>query len=289
MNSLIPPIIFIGMHRSGTSLLGRLLDDLGLFSGTRKDVNNESLFFQKLNEWLLNQAGGRWDHPDPIRHLLNEPDTSDLIDDYLKTMLSSPRLIEFLGISRYWHHRRIVDGLPYPWGWKDPRNTFTLPIWLRLFPEAKVIYIERHGVDVADSLSTRRSKSVTQLADRYYKLRPLYWLYEKRTGFSDSSRCMTLEGAFSLWEEYVQMGRRLVSDLAPENVLILKYEDLLQNPKATLDLAGNFCHLTFSDSDVARAVSQIEPSRSYAFQKQPKLVDFAQGVENRLLGYDAQY
>src|SRR3954449_9453301 len=61
------PVIFIGMHRSGTSMLGRLLEELGMFFGTRKDENNEALFFQEMNNWLLTQCGGRWDNPGPFK------------------------------------------------------------------------------------------------------------------------------------------------------------------------------------------------------------------------------
>ena len=63
------PIIFIGMHRSGTSMLGRLLESLGLFAGTRKDPNNEAVFFQQINDWLLTQCGARWDMPGATQYL----------------------------------------------------------------------------------------------------------------------------------------------------------------------------------------------------------------------------
>ena len=33
-----------------------------------------------------------------------------------------------------------VRDIPFPWGWKDPRNSITLPLWLRLYPEAKIIF-----------------------------------------------------------------------------------------------------------------------------------------------------
>ena len=57
----------------------------------------------------------------------------------------------FLGWKRYLAYRSL-ERFDQPWGWKDPRNVFTLPLWLRVFPEAKIIYIVRNGVDVAASL-----------------------------------------------------------------------------------------------------------------------------------------
>ena len=42
---IVDPIIIIGMHRSGTTLLSKLLEKCGVFMGTKKEENNESIFF----------------------------------------------------------------------------------------------------------------------------------------------------------------------------------------------------------------------------------------------------
>lgn len=39
------PVIIIGMHRSGTSMISRMIEALGLFQGKEKDPNNEAFFF----------------------------------------------------------------------------------------------------------------------------------------------------------------------------------------------------------------------------------------------------
>ena len=44
------PIILLGMHRSGTSMIAGMLEELGLFMGNHKDRNNEAFLFMKLNE-----------------------------------------------------------------------------------------------------------------------------------------------------------------------------------------------------------------------------------------------
>ena len=48
-----PPVIILGMHRSGTSMITGFLQKLGLFVGEELDDNNESLFFFKLNHWMF--------------------------------------------------------------------------------------------------------------------------------------------------------------------------------------------------------------------------------------------
>ena len=48
--------------------------------------------------------------------------------------------------------------LDYNWGWKDPRNIFTLPFWITLFPLSKIIIVKRHPYDVCMSLINRNTK-----------------------------------------------------------------------------------------------------------------------------------
>src|SRR6266480_5605585 len=220
-----PPVIFIGMHRSGTSMLGRLLEELGMFFGARKDENNEALFFQELNEWLLVQCGGRWDNPTPFNaYFWRNDEAVRWTETYLRNLLASPRSIQFLGARRF-----LQGGLRHlnaPWGWKDPRTTFTLPIWLRIFPNAKVISIERNGVDVAESLRAREVKIIRAAPDFYRRYRRLFFLYPRRGGFAHSPRCLALEDAFSLWEEYTSQAEAVVAGLPRERVLALRYEEV---------------------------------------------------------------
>ena len=71
--SMSPPVIVVGAHRSGTTMVVEMLEALGLFVGERKDVNHEALFFVRFNEWLMYRSGATWDHPEPVRgELLNK-------------------------------------------------------------------------------------------------------------------------------------------------------------------------------------------------------------------------
>ena len=122
-----PPIVIIGMHRSGTSMVTRMLESLGLFVGARKDSNCEARFFQRINRWLLDQTGSSWDNPQPIHYLVNNREVRAKTSDYIgRFLLKSPRAISFLGWRKYVRHPDVRK-LDVPWGWKDPRNTFTLP------------------------------------------------------------------------------------------------------------------------------------------------------------------
>jgi hypothetical protein len=268
------PVIFIGMHRSGTSMLGRLLEDLGMFFGALKDENNEALFFQNLNEWLLSQCGGRWDNPAPFnKYFWRSDEAVKWTELYIRNLLASPRSIQFLG-ARFAF--RGIGGLSMPWGWKDPRNTFTLPIWLRIFPEAKVVSIERNGVDVAQSLRVREIQFLQEAPRFYEKNRMAFFLRPRRSGFSHSPRCLVLDDGFALWEEYTSQAEAMMAQLPAHRVLALRYEDVLENPVKWLARSADFCGLEVSQTRLESAVKNIRVDRAKAYESDVELTNFAE-------------
>ena len=137
-------VCIAGMHRSGTSMVSRLLYDCGLYLGPDedlmppKDANQagfwENAYFVALNEELLSQMEGGWDLPpesfDPPK---KSPRYKNLVD---KTHF----LIE-----------QFVDR--EPWGWKDPRNSLTLRFWEQFLPNLKLVVCIRNPVEVTRSLN----------------------------------------------------------------------------------------------------------------------------------------
>lgn len=267
------PVILIGMHRSGTSMLARLLEELGMFFGAVKDENNEALFFQALNEWLLGQCGGRWDNPAAFnQHFWSSAETVKWTELYLRNLLASPRAIQFLG-ARY--AVRGIRGLDTPWGWKDPRNTFTLPLWLRIFPDAKVVSIERNGVDVAQSLRAREINILNNAPRLYRRNRLAFFLRLRRSGFVHSPRCLVLEDGFALWEEYTSQARAAMGQVQTKRVLALRYEDVLADPVKWLGQSADFCGLKASQNQIENAVKNIRTDRANAYESDVELANFA--------------
>ncbi len=274
------PILVIGAHRSGTSALARVLESLGVFVGAKLDPNHEPWFFLRLNEWLLAQCGGRWDHPAVIDDLLADAATRSLARDYLAFALRTPRAIGFLGTARYLR-RRGIDRLVEPWGFKDPRTTYTLPLWLDLFPTARVVHIHRHGVDVADSLCRRHRAHLERSRRGFDRNKPLLALLRKRAGFGESARCATLEGAFSLWEDYVTRARTHVAGLG-ERAREVAYEDLAGAPRETIAALAAFCGLLPGDEAIDRAAALMSSDRVAAHATDARLAEFARSVESRV-------
>ena len=281
----VPPIIIIGMHRSGTTMLARQLEALGVFVGKRKEPNHEATLFLDIDLWLVGQCGGSWDNPQPIRYLLENKEIRAQVSDYIyRYLLSTPRAISYLGWQRYFRYKSPF-AFDVPWGWKCPLSTFTLPIWLDLFPDAKIIHIRRHGVDVANSLRQRGRRGVTPTLFRtlYHKL-PILHALRPKTGEFIRVRCDSLEGGLSLWEEYVAEAQRHVCALR-DRALELKYEALLREPEEVLNQVIHFAGLSVSDEAIKRVVAWVHKERAYAYREKPELRAFADRVPERLGAY----
>ena len=277
------PIIVIGMHRSGTSLVSRMLDRLGVFVGARLDGNHEATFFLRLNSWLLRQCGGSWDQPQHLDLLLSHERMMALSKAYIEYVLRSPRSVAYLGVRRY-HAGQRIGSLGHPWGWKDPRNTYTLPLWLSIYPDAKVINVTRHGIDVAASLHTRFEKRLAEAEQRFAQQKWIYGWYEKRRGFAESMRTARLGGAFELWRDYVRRADLHAAAMGPR-CLSVRFEELAMDPRVVLDRIVSFVGLAPGESVLAAAAGQPKPERAYAFRQSPELVAFADSVRGELSPY----
>lgn len=147
---IIPGVIILGMHRSGTSVVGGLVNKMGLNTGSpliapaednakgffeRVDVVLQNDMFMKLQN--IHYAGNthRYDSKAALKAALTEPNI----------FKEGVRGLSFLN-----------DGSNYPWMLKDPRLCITLRTWLPLlnFIPA-ILFMFRHPMDVALSLHRR--------------------------------------------------------------------------------------------------------------------------------------
>jgi LPS sulfotransferase NodH len=278
-----PPTVVIGMHRSGTGLLTELLDELGLFVGARLDSSHESLFFQTLNRWLLDQARCSWDRPEEFDELLEDSKLRALSADYLDSVLGSPRAASYIGLTGLLRGQdpRKLEG---PWGWKDPRNTFTLPLWEDVIGPVQIVHIVRHGVDIADSLRRRRQHRLERRSQLFRRFEPLAWLPLPRDRFAESTRTASLEGGFTLWEAYVDRAREHVENARAEAVEI-RYETLLEDPHRVLQSLAEDIGLDPTPKIIDAAADRIHPDRAYAYRDDDELTDFARKRADRLNDY----
>ena len=161
------PVMLAGIHRSGTSMLTEILSKLGLTIGNKLDSNKESIFFQRINVWMMSLMGSSWDSPKQFENI-NE-DLKENIAHQLKTLINSRTNSLYFGWSSI-IKKDSFNEIDKPWGWKDPRNTFTGTIWREVFPDLRAIYVIRHPIDIAESLFKRQKKEANKDLNRKKKI-----------------------------------------------------------------------------------------------------------------------
>ncbi|HEX4053352.1 MAG TPA: sulfotransferase [Tepidisphaeraceae bacterium] len=270
------PVIILGAHRSGTSMLAELLDQLGLFQGCDLQGDHESSHIVAINETLLRRVNASWDNPLPMRDFLACEPALRMTVLALRADLMSRRIRQFLG------NARSLQTFDRPWGWKDPRTIFTLPLWLRLFPGARLVHIIRNGVDVAASLRARERKLLEQRMSKFdarmtrFSLRPGL----DRAGYKGSARCLSLERGFELWGEYLRQADQVLRGI-DNAIFTIRYEDFVAEPRRHLHKLAEFCGLHgVSEAAVRQAVLAVNTSRATAFAADPALSAFYSSVKD---------
>lgn len=230
-------ICVTGMHRSGTSMIARLLHDCGVDFGPEDELqqpvpdNTEGYFenrqFVKLNEDILAHFGGSW--LDPPR-LPTGWEFSPQIDSLLERAEA---------LIRQFRRRA--------WGWKDPRNSLTLPLWQRLLPQLKIIVCVRNPLGVARSLFVRGDTR-------------------------DASQ-------FHLWLTYY---RQLLAAMRPEQRLVTHYRSYFHNPREELNRVVRWLDLKVSDETMERACAHVSTKLRHHFVEAAELV--ASNAPDEVLG-----
>lgn len=209
----IAPVCVAGMHRSGTSTVAQLLYRLGLYLGKEEDLfaassANEDGFWENgrlvgINEAILRAYESGWDLPPNLE----------------QGWQRSERLA-----SLHEETRRFLEGFEgqEPWGWKDPRTSLTLPFWLELLPDTKVVVCLRNPLEVANSLRKRGSASI------------LFGL--------------------NLWKIY---NERLLETLEEGQYIVTHYESYFYRPQAEIRRVVDFLGMSASDQLISLVRSRV--------------------------------
>ena len=260
----VDPIIITGMHRSGTSLLSRILMQQSIFMGYKLDSNNESIFFQRINKWILSCIGSSWDNPRTLQDLENED--VDLIINRLDKVLNS-RFSKslFLGKKDLFYNRSL-NKMDVNWGWKDPVNTFTLFIWKQIFPNAKIININRHPLDVSSSLVIRESKLKIKDKESLFpeflsSLLPV--LSVNKGDVLSSFNIKNINDGLKLYKKYFD---EMESNKNLYDVLDIKYEDLIMSSNKILKEVFDYLDINITNDEYQNIEKILDKNRVYAFE-----------------------
>jgi len=144
MDNVQKIVIILGMHRSGTSMIGGILEclevDLGDDQPGKQWSNPLGHFedpdFLSLNKKILASAGGSWSNPPSYL------DISNLKEEYYHDIQA---LIQ----------ERANKSANTPWGWKDPRTSLTLDLFLPFLDQPYIIWCSRDPNAISQSLQKR--------------------------------------------------------------------------------------------------------------------------------------
>lgn len=142
----MPGVVVLGMHRSGTSAVTRILNLLGASIGPEADLLTEydnpaghweSKALVACNDRILAAFGRSWDFPPWLASgWEHSARASNLLPDMAETFSS------------------VYDS--EPWVWKDPRTCLTFPLWRRVIgTEARVVLVFRDPGAVVASVRRR--------------------------------------------------------------------------------------------------------------------------------------
>lgn len=138
-------MIITGFHRSGTSLVARILHRAGLFLGDQllgAHPSNPHGHFEDLE--ILN---------------LHE---EILADNGLDMFVEAP----FIPTVEETHRQRMRslaekrDASHTLWGFKEPRTSLFIMVWKHLLPKARLLIVYRHYAEATYSLARRHSTEI---------------------------------------------------------------------------------------------------------------------------------
>ena len=166
-----PPLtLIVGMHRSGTSLLGSLLPACGIAMPgplIQGDTHNPEGYFEHteitaLQEQLLIDLERWWPSPRGMQPLPQDWLTSE------PGQLALKNLIALLQVE--------AEGQQGPWAIKDPRSSLLLPLWKQVCKTLNIplqlLLAVRDPAEVMVSL-VRRDQSVTGMDG--WRAQRLWW------------------------------------------------------------------------------------------------------------------
>ena len=237
-------IIVLGMHRSGTSMVARLLNMMGAYFATETTAMlptaaNPKGYWERedirqLNDQVIQSLGMSWDNISDFNHQLLTQELQLPFHD------SAQKIIFSLETRR-------------PWMVKDPRLCLLLPLWQPLLEIPVCVYVYRSPIQVAQSLKQREG----------FPLILGIALWEKYNSYG-LANCADMPRILVSHQELITQ---------PVNTVNKLHQDLLDCDVKGLRLPADREILAFIDPKLFREHGDIKLQNGYINQEQQCLVE----------------
>lgn len=201
-------VCIVGMHRSGTSMIAHILHECGLYLGPQEKWGTvaysnpdgfwEHVDFLRINDEILSRFDGGWDYPPSF------PENWQISSAITDIRKKAQELVQEFS------DRRV-------WGWKDPRNSLTLPFWKTIIPDLRIVHCVRSPIEVCKSLNKRSSNS-------------------EKFGFT-------------LWEKYITS---ILENATGESYIATNYHNYFLQPVNEITRLAEFTGLHLNEKEIER-------------------------------------
>lgn len=247
------PIFVVGTGRSGTTILGVVLSmhqQVGF-------LNEPKAMWHKIypQEDLIGSYSR-----EPANYRLAAEDVTDSVSKTAHQLYGT--YLKTVGASR------VVD--------KYPELIFRLPFVRQIFPDAKFVFLVRNGWDTCQSIdgwSKRLGTNVQEDTHDWWGVNNRKWhllveqvaaenpaFQEHLTAianYTDHTNMAAVE-----WILTMQEGLKLVNKY-PDDIYLLKYEELVAQPKTSLQKLLAFCELPGDEKMFAYAEQTLKSRQNY--------------------------
>ncbi len=220
------PIIVLGRGKSGTRLLPRCLENIGVAMSIKPQMTSgdvDDFVFRKIVKQLARK---------------------NLCIDHAQDVSNADLALFQKSALRLYHQISKNPNSVNAWGWKYPETYLIAPLVLRCFPRARFIHIIRDGRDVAFRQHLTDDPATPLGHDILQRLNAL-------------DQPPHIRGALS-WKFQVEKYARFAQQIPQQNQLELRYEALCANPLASFERVADFLDIKMTHKSIEFVKSWIK-------------------------------
>jgi hypothetical protein len=142
-------------------------------------------------------------------------------------------------------------------GDKTPHYGTNFTIIKKIWPQAKAIHLVRDGVDCAHSMLGHPG-FIRYIAEDI-SVKDLDRVMYKRPSYQPSSVKPSMEQAMAFWDSVIRETRHELHDIPNDDVLEVKYEDIVFTPAKEITAISHFLHIENDTHSLQKAITIPRP------------------------------